>query len=78
MAKVVVTTSSGLEGVDAEPERQVRVAEDAPAFAAAVRRAIDDENVTLGVRARDLAVSRHGWPAACSDEEVLDGCLAQP
>ena len=79
MAKVVVTTSPGLEGVDAEPGIQVRVADEPRAFAAAVRQAIAGaENATIGARARELVLSRHGWAGSLRRiEEVLDGCPVQ-
>jgi glycosyltransferase involved in cell wall biosynthesis len=79
MAKVVVTTSPGLEGIDAEPGRQVRVADDPWAFAAAVRQAIGgDENATLGRQARGLVVTRHGWDGSLRRiEEIVGGCAVE-
>jgi sugar transferase (PEP-CTERM/EpsH1 system associated) len=79
MAKVVVTTSVGLEGIEAEPGRQVRVANDPPTFAAAVRQAIGGrENRTLGAQARGIVIARHSWDDSLRRiEEIVSGCAAE-
>jgi sugar transferase (PEP-CTERM/EpsH1 system associated) len=75
MGRVVVTTSQGLEGIDAEPGRHVRVADDAATFAAAVGMAIaGNDNATFGPRARAQIVARHVWgESARRIEAIIEG-----
>jgi glycosyltransferase involved in cell wall biosynthesis len=62
----VVTTPNGLEGTGLTHGRDVIVADDAPAFADAVTRLLDDANerMRLGAAAREHA-ARTFTPAAC-------------
>jgi glycosyltransferase involved in cell wall biosynthesis len=70
MGKAVITTSCGLEGIDAEPDRHVRVADGPEAFAAAVAQAIAaDDNAHLGHQARDRVLACHVWDR--SVEEIV-------
>jgi sugar transferase (PEP-CTERM/EpsH1 system associated) len=74
MARVVVTTSQGLEGIAAEPDRHLRVADSAHAFAQAVSRAIvERENETLGSAARQLILDSYHWDETL---KALDDLLA--
>jgi sugar transferase (PEP-CTERM/EpsH1 system associated) len=75
MGKVVVTTSQGLEGIEAEPGRHLRVADDASSFAAAVGTAIaGDDNATFGPRARAQIVARHVWSESVRRiEAIIEG-----
>jgi glycosyltransferase involved in cell wall biosynthesis len=72
MARPVVTTSIGAEGLGATPGRHLLVADDAAAFAAAVRRILDDGALArqLGGEGRALVESRFDWDvvAAAHDE----------
>jgi sugar transferase (PEP-CTERM/EpsH1 system associated) len=63
MAKPVVTTSHGLEGIRAEPERHLLVADTAAQFSQAVLRAAGAQARTLGPKARRLMEDSYGWPA---------------
>jgi glycosyltransferase involved in cell wall biosynthesis len=60
----VVGTSIGLEGLDLQAGREVLVADDAAAFAAAVVRLLRDDHLasSLAVAGR-LAAERFAWPA---------------
>jgi sugar transferase (PEP-CTERM/EpsH1 system associated) len=74
MARPVVTTTEGAEGVDAHPGRHLLVADDPAAFASAVRRALSDNaGAIMGERARELIMARHGWRTSVeSIVEIVD------
>ncbi|MBI3710359.1 MAG: TIGR03087 family PEP-CTERM/XrtA system glycosyltransferase [Proteobacteria bacterium] len=62
MAKIVVCTPQALEGIEAEPDRHLRVAADPAGFAGAVVRAVrDDDNATIGRQARLHVETRYAW-----------------
>jgi glycosyltransferase involved in cell wall biosynthesis len=62
----VVTTTVGLEGIEAEPGRDVLVADTAEAFAAALVRVLRDPGLAaeIGARGRRLAEARYDWRVA--------------
>jgi sugar transferase (PEP-CTERM/EpsH1 system associated) len=74
--RAVVATPLSLEGIDAEPDRHVLVAEDAEAFASRVVRLLDDprEASALGANARQLVVERYSW---ASRGTALDALLRE-
>ncbi|HUC32793.1 MAG TPA: glycosyltransferase [Ilumatobacteraceae bacterium] len=57
----VVTTSIGIRGLDVVPDEHVLVADDAPAFGAAVSSLLADRDAAtaMGMRARDLVARRY-------------------
>lgn len=63
MGKAVVSTSLGAEGLDAVPERDLLIADDAETFAKQVKRVLDDPALAarLGAAARELVSARYGW-----------------
>lgn len=63
MAKPIVTTSIGCEGLDAVDGRNALVRDDPPGLAEAVVRLLDDEQLarSIGAAARHEAVTRHSW-----------------
>jgi sugar transferase (PEP-CTERM/EpsH1 system associated) len=65
MAKPVVTTSIGLEGIDARPDRHVLRADTPGEFADAVTRVLGDERLArqLGDNGCRLVTERYSWPA---------------
>jgi len=63
MGKPVVTTPQGLEGILAEPERHLLVAETPEGFADAVLRSTSPAVAHLGPNARHLMQTSYGWPA---------------
>jgi glycosyltransferase involved in cell wall biosynthesis len=73
MAKPVVSTSLGAEGIDAEPGRHLLLADDREAFAAAVGRVLDDSllGARLGSEGRALVEERFSWQAAAQPLERL-------
>lgn len=81
MARPIVTTSLGMEGIRAEPGRDLLVA-DAPAdFAAAVGQVLDSPALAtrLGCSARALVEARYSWEAVGRDlEEFFREVLAAP
>jgi glycosyltransferase involved in cell wall biosynthesis len=58
-----VATPLGLGGLDVEHEREVLVAEGAPALAAAVIRLLTDTALgdRIGAAAREYVIERHAW-----------------
>jgi sugar transferase (PEP-CTERM/EpsH1 system associated) len=73
MAKPVVLTPAALEGLDAASEREVLVAEDAPAFARNVSEVIAGKWDHLGAAARAKVEADHLWH---KNLEVLDTLFA--
>jgi glycosyltransferase involved in cell wall biosynthesis len=73
----VVTTTVGLEGIEAEPGRDVLVADTAEALAAAVVRVLRDPALAaeLAVRGRRLVEARYDWRVALAG---LDRVYAPP
>jgi glycosyltransferase involved in cell wall biosynthesis len=75
MGRPIVSTTLGAEGIEAVAERHLLIADDAPSFAAAVTRLLDDRalGARLGRAARELAVQRYSWSAAASSLEGFFG-----
>ncbi len=67
-AMPVVTTTVGLEGIQAEPGRDVLVADTAPDFADCVVELLHDVDLqeTLAANGRRLAETKYDWQAALS------------
>ena len=63
MARPVVTTPQGLEGIDARHGVELLVATTADDFAAAVQTAAQPDLGHLGAAARDLMVKAYAWPS---------------
>jgi glycosyltransferase involved in cell wall biosynthesis len=68
MAKAIVSTTLGAEGIDVVPERDILMADDPESFAASVLRLLDDPELSarLGSSARRVAVERYAWSTAAS------------
>jgi hypothetical protein len=68
MARPMVTTSVGAEGLGATPGRDLLVADGAPEFAAAVCRLLGDPALAarLGAAGRDLVRERFDWDAVAA------------
>ena len=65
MARPVVVTPKGLEGIAAADGREVLVAEDAAGFARQVLRALQGETPELGKAARELVLRDYAWVDHC-------------
>jgi glycosyltransferase involved in cell wall biosynthesis len=64
MARPTVVTPQALEGIDAQPGRDLVLApEDGPGFAHAVLDLLSGDDGTIGRMARERVVSRYGWDA---------------
>jgi sugar transferase (PEP-CTERM/EpsH1 system associated) len=61
MARTVVVSPQALEGIQAEPGRELLLAADAPSFAAAVNQALDRPDPALGLAARATVEQLYGW-----------------
>jgi polysaccharide biosynthesis protein PslH len=73
MAKAVVSTPLGAEGILAEPGRHLLLAEDAPGLAAAIGRILDDPGLgaRIGAAGRRLVEDRYSWDASALAMEGL-------
>jgi glycosyltransferase involved in cell wall biosynthesis len=73
MARPVVSTRMGMEGLDAKPGDDLLVADEPEHFAALTRRALVDAGLraTLGARGRALVESRYSWGRATAELEEL-------
>jgi polysaccharide biosynthesis protein PslH len=69
MARPIVSTTLGAEGIEVVPGRDLLVADDPTGFAAAVVRLLEDSRLAerLGRAGRQLAVERYSWNAAGRD-----------
>jgi glycosyltransferase involved in cell wall biosynthesis len=77
----VVTTSVGAEGLDAVSGRHLLVADGAEAFAASLRRVLDDPGLAagLGTEGRALAEARFDWNAiAAAHDDVYESVRREP
>jgi glycosyltransferase involved in cell wall biosynthesis len=79
MGKAVVSTTIGAEGIGAEPEREILIADDAPAFAAACARVLDEAGLAgrLGAAGRALVEARYSWTAAGAVLERFVGDIVE-
>lgn len=68
MGKAIVSTTLGVEGIEAVPERDILVEDQPVAFAGAVNRLLAQPLLAerIGLAARRLAVERYGWSDAAS------------
>jgi glycosyltransferase involved in cell wall biosynthesis len=66
MGKAIVSTTLGAEGIEAVPGRDILVADEPAAFAAAVGHLLDEPSLAarIGQSARRLAVERYAWSEA--------------
>jgi glycosyltransferase involved in cell wall biosynthesis len=73
MGRPIVATSLGAEGIEAEPGREILLADGPAAFAEAVVRLLGDPALgeRMGRAARALAVERYGWGGAARILERL-------
>jgi glycosyltransferase involved in cell wall biosynthesis len=73
MGRPVVATSLGVEGVEAEPDRDLLVADEPAAFADAVVRLIadPDQAARLGAAGRRLVEERYTWDACARRYDEL-------
>jgi glycosyltransferase involved in cell wall biosynthesis len=81
MARPVVTTSVGAEGLGATPGRDLLIADRADDFAAAIRRVLDDPAFAarLGSAGRALVSARFDWSAiAAAHEDIYETVLRAP
>jgi polysaccharide biosynthesis protein PslH len=71
MGRPVVSTTIGAEGLEVKDGRELLVADGPEAFAAAVRRVLEDEPLAraLGAAGRACVERRYGWPAIASELE---------
>jgi hypothetical protein len=81
MGAPVVTTRLGAEGLGAVSGEHLLLADGAPAFAAAVRRLLDDPALAdrLGAAGRRLVTERFDWDViAAAHDRIYDAVLRDP
>jgi glycosyltransferase involved in cell wall biosynthesis len=73
MAKPVVSTRLGAEGIEAVPGRDIEIADDPETFASAVVTLLDRPELAAerGRSGRELALARYSWSRAARDLEAL-------
>ncbi|HUM09612.1 MAG TPA: glycosyltransferase family 4 protein [Myxococcaceae bacterium] len=76
MARPIVSTRLGAEGIEAEPGRELLLADEPEAFAAAVLQLLQDpaSGARLGSAARRLSEERYSWTGAAT---AMDGLFQQ-
>lgn len=78
MGKAVVTTSIGIEGIEAEPGKEVMIADDPEDFAEKVIELLSNPQLRdqIGARARKLVESKHDWkPIAKKLSEIYENVV---
>lgn len=78
MGKAIVSTTLGAEGIEADPARDLFIADDPAAFANAVNRLLAEPDLAtrIGQSARQLAVQRYAWSSAARAlEDFYRRCL---
>jgi polysaccharide biosynthesis protein PslH len=80
MAKPVVSTSLGAEGIGAAPGREILIADEASAFASAVGRILTDRSLgeAMGKAARALVERHYSWDIAATKLESFYRDLVRP
>jgi glycosyltransferase involved in cell wall biosynthesis len=75
MARAIVSTTLGAEGIEAKPGREILIADEPAAFAQALVRLLDRPALAaeMGRAARRLAVEKYAWSAAA--EALQRACL---
>jgi sugar transferase (PEP-CTERM/EpsH1 system associated) len=80
MAKAVVSTPIGAEGLPFNDRQQIRIAEQPEEFARAVAELVNSVHLrnSIGYAAREAVLTRHGWePVVARVEEILEQVVAQ-
>ena len=69
MRKAIVSTALGAEGIEAQHERDILMADDAAGFAHQVARVLADASIgeRLGQSARKLVVERYSWRSSVNE-----------
>ena len=69
----IVTTSIGIEGIDAAHERDVLIGDDPPSLVLAVERLLRDASARarLGAASRRLVEQKYDWPRCLAPLEAL-------
>jgi len=75
MGRPVLATPEALEGIEAEPGRDIAIASDAHGFALAIAAALSGRGAAaMGARARAHVVEAYGWaPNLARLDAALDG-----
>jgi sugar transferase (PEP-CTERM/EpsH1 system associated) len=73
MAKAMVSTSLGCEGIDVEDQKHLLIADDPASFAASVLRLLDDAALAkrLTAAGRELVIRQYRWETVVDDLETF-------
>lgn len=71
MAKPVAVSPQALEGIAAQPGKEVLLANDAQDYAAVLIRQLSNPDATLGPHARDKVLAQYSWPAHLAAVDAL-------
>ena len=73
MARPIVSTTLGAEGIEATPGRDLLIADDPQGFAAGIVRLLEDPatGARIGAAARRLSEERYSWTGAATEMERL-------
>jgi len=71
MGRPTVVTSDALEGIAAEPGRELFLADGAEAFAAACLEAAGPKGAPMGVAARARVLADYAWPSLLTRFDAL-------
>ena len=61
MAKAVVVTPQGIEGIDAEPDKEAVIADDVDSLAHQSRLLLQQDNCAMGAKAREFVCKNFNW-----------------
>lgn len=71
MAKPVAVSPQALEGITAQPDKEVLLARDAQEFAAILIRQLGSADAALGTHARAKVLAQYSWPAHLAAVDAL-------
>ncbi len=75
MAKSIVVSPQALEGINADPGREILIATHAEEFAQVVAGLLEKNNLVIGERAREKVLALYGW---ASNLERIDALMNPP
>jgi len=64
MARPLVVSGKGLEGIDARASEQLLVADEADEFAGRVAEILDDDMAAMGAAGREFVCAANSWDAS--------------
>ncbi|TCS38568.1 sugar transferase (PEP-CTERM/EpsH1 system associated) [Paucimonas lemoignei] len=78
MAKPVAVSPQALEGIAAQPGKEVLLANDALEFSGALIRQLESPDINLGSHAREKVLDQYSWPAHLAAVDALLDAASGP